>query len=144
MRNKRKMLSPWPLPTVISCLQLQRCCCLKGAAGALRAAPPPPAPDNGLSRALLLKAKFVICHFSYGCFSSWLLTKWPKKMPRCQAASLAGGRVRGLGVSRSNACVTIARKMLQECSAVWVPARSRWRLRLLLIKWNSRRRNKSH
>lgn len=110
---------------MIVCLQLQGCCCSKGAAGALRAAPPPPAPDNGLNRALLPKAKFVICHFSHGCFSSWLLPKWPKNMLRCRAARLAGGRARGLGVPGSSACVTIAEEMLREGSALWVPAPSR-------------------
>lgn len=66
-----------------------------------------------------------------GC---WRSDRWPKKMLRCRAACRAGGRARGLGVSRSSAGVTIATKMVRECSAAWDPARSRCRLRLY---WSS-------
>lgn len=67
----------------------------KGAAAALRAASPSPPFDNGLNRALLPKAKFVICHFSDGRFSFGLLTE-PREdagpLPRHAAGAGSGGR----------------------------------------------------
>lgn len=70
-----------------------RGCSGKGAATALRAASPSPPFDNGLNRALLPKAKFVICHFSDGRFSFWLLTE-PREdaglLPRHPAGARSG------------------------------------------------------
>lgn len=72
-------------------------CSGKRVAAALRAASPSPPFDNGLNRALLPKAKFVICHFSDGRFSFWLLTE-PREdaelLPR-QPAGARSGRTPG-------------------------------------------------
>lgn len=68
-------------------------CSSKGAAAALRAASPSPPFDNGLNRALLPKAKFVICHFSDGRFSFWLLTE-PREDAELLPRHPAGARSR--------------------------------------------------
>lgn len=80
-------------PRGSSCTRGAAAALSKGAAAALRTASPSPAFDNGLNRALLPKAKFVICHFSDGRFSFWLLTE-PREdaelLPRHRAGARSG------------------------------------------------------
>lgn len=104
----------------VSKLHAGSCVCSgKGAAAALRAASPSPPFDNGLNRALLPKAKFVICHFSDGRFPFWLLTE-PRGRCRVAATPPSPSSCReGAGARECLSCLSppVAREMVQECRA---------------------------